>query len=98
MQHFTDQSIAWSLQVPFDVQPTRKLAFGGTVIVGRDYIGPSVVQTRISHHVSIVQKRDQTDMELLRKMLAGLMQRPKASLPNAQYHAMRSREPSRIPG
>ena len=90
MQHFTDQSIAWSSQIPFDVPSDPTRGFGGVVVVGRDYIGPSVVMTKVSHHVSIVQKRDQTDMELLRKMLAGLMQRPNAALPNAEYHDMRA--------
>ena len=89
MNHYTDQAIAFSKQIPFDVPPDPSVVPGGVVIVGREYVGPSVATVSISHHVPIVQKRDESDMDKLRKMLAGLVQRPKQATPNAEYHAMR---------
>ena len=84
--HLTDLSRAWSFQIPFDFPRDPSRVDGGTRIVGRDRVGPAVVITNISHHQSIQQKRQEDDLEKLRKILSGVMQRPQSMMPNAEYH------------
>ena len=83
----TDQSQAWSKQVPQDVPSNPHLVAGGVLIAYRSRFGSAVIINEISHQRPIQQKRDKDDMELLRQILAGLVKRPPSMLPNAEHRA-----------
>jgi len=87
MAHSTDLSHAWSLQVPQDVPSKPGVVNGGVRIAYRERFGSAVVRNLINHQQSIQQKRDKDDMELLRKILAGIAKRPENMKPNASHAA-----------
>jgi len=87
MSHFTDLSRAWSVQVPQDIPRNPNIVNGGVRIAYRERFGSAVIRNSISHQQPIQQKRDQDDMEMLRKILSGIVKRPQAMLPNAEHQA-----------
>ena len=86
-KHATDLSQAWSSQVPQDIPFNPNIVNGGVRIAYRSRFGSSVIRNNITHQKPIQQKRDQDDMQLLRKLLAGLVKRPDSKLPNAAHRA-----------
>ena len=83
MSHSTDLSRAWSLQVPQDVPRQPGYVNGGVRIAYRTRVGSAVVENNIAHQQPIQQKRDLDDMQMLRKILSGMLKRPDHMLPNA---------------
>ena len=89
--HITDLSQAWSKQVPQDVPSNPNITNGGVIIAYRDHFGSAVSVSNIAHQQPITQKRDKDDMEQLRAILSGIMKRPDARQPNADFHAQQQR-------
>ena len=85
MSHRTDLSQAFSVQVPFDIAPNPNVVAGRVFLATRTKFGSGVIVRPVAHQQPIKQKRDETDMEQLRKMLGGLMQRPQAKMPNQEH-------------
>lgn len=88
--HSTDQRVAWATEVVLYVPELRSQGrgavaihpqlrsaqYGGTIVLGRSHLMPAHVVNHVEHQAPVLQKKDDEQTALLKKILAGLQTRP----------------------
>lgn len=79
--HSTDERVAWATDIVRYAPYLRRAQYGGTIVLGRSHLMPAHVVNHVEHQAPVLQKKDDEQTALLKKILAGLSTRPAPQAP-----------------